>query len=81
MGIECRVLMTRMSAPIGNYVGNSLEILESINCLRGKGPSDLQTLLELIGIYIHFYLHNTNRLYNCYYYTKCNRWTSIRNDS
>ncbi|XP_060872238.1 thymidine phosphorylase-like [Metopolophium dirhodum] len=49
MGIECRVLMTRMSAPIGNYVGNSLEILESINCLRGKGPSDLQALVELIG--------------------------------
>ncbi|XP_022182874.1 thymidine phosphorylase-like isoform X2 [Myzus persicae] len=49
MGIECRALMTRMSAPIGNYVGNSLEILESINCLKGKGPSDLQTLLELIG--------------------------------
>jgi len=54
MGIECRALMTRMSAPIGNYVGNSLEILESINCLKGKGPSDLQTLLELIGIYIYF---------------------------
>jgi len=53
MGIECRVLMTRMSAPIGNYIGNSLEILESINCLKGKGPSDLQTLLELIGIYIY----------------------------
>ncbi|XP_015376418.1 PREDICTED: pyrimidine-nucleoside phosphorylase-like [Diuraphis noxia] len=49
MGIECRALMTRMSAPIGNYVGNSLEILESINCLKGKGPSDLQTLIELIG--------------------------------
>ncbi|XP_060849257.1 thymidine phosphorylase-like isoform X1 [Rhopalosiphum padi] len=49
LGIECRVLMTKMSAPIGNYVGNSLEILESINCLKGKGPSDLQTLIELIG--------------------------------
>jgi len=54
MGIECRALMTRMSAPIGNYIGNSLEIIESINCLQGKGPSDLQTLIELIGIYIYF---------------------------
>jgi len=56
MGIECRALMTRMSAPIGNYVGNSLEILESINCLKGKGPSDLQTLLELIGNYYVYFL-------------------------
>lgn len=54
LGIECRALMTRMSEPIGNYVGNSLEILESINCLKGKGPSDLQTLIELIGIYSYF---------------------------
>lgn len=61
MGIECRALMTRMSAPVGNYVGNSLEILESINCLRGNGPSDLQDLVELIGIYIYIlYFHNTN---------------------
>lgn len=46
--------MTRMSAPIGEYVGNSLEILESISCLKGKGSSDLQTLVELIGICIDF---------------------------
>jgi len=70
LGIECRVLMTKMSAPIGNYVGNSLEILESINCLKGKGPSDLQTLIELIGIYIFFIsISSTNGLFNCYFYT------------
>lgn len=53
MGIKCRALMTKMSAPIGNYVGNSLEILESINCLKGETPGDLQTLVELIGIFIY----------------------------
>lgn len=59
LGIECRVLMTRMTAPIGYYVGNSLEILESINCLKGKGPSDLQTLVETIGNYIFKYAFTT----------------------
>ncbi|XP_050434287.1 thymidine phosphorylase-like [Adelges cooleyi] len=49
MGIYCRVLLTRMSAPVGNYVGNSLEIIESIECLQGKGPSDLRTIVENIG--------------------------------
>lgn len=43
--------MTRMSTPVGNYIGNSLEILESINCLKGEGPRDLETLVETIGIY------------------------------
>jgi thymidine phosphorylase len=60
MGIECRALMTRMSAPIGNYVGNSLEILESVNCLKGEGPRDLQNLVELIGIFNLIYSHNSN---------------------
>lgn len=60
MGIECRALMTKMSAPIGNYVGNSLEILESISCLKGEGPEDLQTLVELIGIFIFIYSYNSN---------------------
>ncbi|XP_050544156.1 thymidine phosphorylase-like [Daktulosphaira vitifoliae] len=52
MGINCRVLLTRMSAPIGKYVGNSLEIIESIDCLKGKGPSDLQTIIEHIGSHL-----------------------------
>lgn len=55
MGIECRVLMTKMSAPIGNCVGNSLEILESVNCLKGQGPSDLQTLVEVIGSVVVYF--------------------------
>lgn len=49
MGIECRVLMTRMTAPIGHSVGNSLEIIESVDCLKGNGAGDLQTLVESIG--------------------------------
>lgn len=57
MGIECRAILTRMSTPIGYYVGNSLEILESINCLKGIGPSDLQNLVELIGRHLYAYVH------------------------
>jgi len=52
MGIECRVLMTRMTAPIGNSVGNALEIIESVSCLKGNGPGDLRTLVESIGLIV-----------------------------
>lgn len=34
-------LLTNMNQPLGNYVGNSLEIIESVETLKGKGPKDL----------------------------------------
>jgi pyrimidine-nucleoside phosphorylase len=30
-----------MEQPLGNMIGNSLEIIESIECLKGNGPADL----------------------------------------
>lgn len=83
MGIECRVIMTRMSAPIGNSVGNSLEILESINCLKGElnNSSYLQALVEIIGIYILsiYFLHDDND--KNYVFIQLIRWTFTRNDT
>ena len=41
-------VISDMSVPLGNYVGHSLEIFESIETLKGKGPDDLTKLsLEL----------------------------------
>ena len=39
-----------MSEPLGAAVGNSLEIIESVETLKGNGPKDLTTVsLELAG--------------------------------
>ncbi len=37
-------LLTDMSQPLGNKVGNSLEIIESLDTLKGNGPEDLTKL-------------------------------------
>ena len=43
-------MITDMNQPLGNYIGNSLEIIESIETLKGNGPEDLTELsVKLAG--------------------------------
>lgn len=47
-GVRTRALLTDMSQPLGGACGNTLEVMESVDCLQGKGPADLRALtLEL----------------------------------
>ncbi len=38
-GVKAKALITRMQAPLGAYVGNSLEVRESLNILGNEYPS------------------------------------------
>ncbi|GFU57430.1 thymidine phosphorylase [Nephila pilipes] len=42
-------LLTSVDGPLGKTVGNSLEVLECIECLRGGGPRDIIQLVETLG--------------------------------
>ncbi len=49
MGVRATAFQTAMDRPLGRAGGHALEIVESIECLRGGGPADLRELVLLFG--------------------------------
>jgi len=51
-GIKTRALITDMSQPLGNTIGNWLEVDESVRCLKNEGPEDLEDLTLQLGAHM-----------------------------
>ena len=49
MGKPTRALLTAMEQPLGRAVGNALEVIEAIECLRGEGPGDTMEVTYALG--------------------------------
>lgn len=52
MNRETIGMITDMDEPLGFAVGNSLEVIEAIETLKGNGPKDFVNLCETLGAYM-----------------------------
>ena len=48
-GRKTRAVITDMDKPLGNTVGNSIEVIEAIETLKGEGPEDFTKLTKTIS--------------------------------
>lgn len=49
---ETVCVLTNMDEPVGTAVGNSLEIIEVVECLKGNMPKDIKEIILTIGSYL-----------------------------
>jgi pyrimidine-nucleoside phosphorylase len=51
-GRSMTAILTNMDEPLGLAVGNSLEVIEAINTLKGKGPKDFTDLCYIFSAHL-----------------------------
>ena len=52
VGMDCMAIISDMNQPLGNAIGNALEIKESIDLLKGNAPDDITDLVLTLGAHM-----------------------------
>jgi pyrimidine-nucleoside phosphorylase len=48
-GVRTEAFITDMETPLGRAIGNSLEIIECVDVLKGKGPADVVAVVQQLA--------------------------------
>lgn len=57
---QVRAALSSMEQPLGNAVGNALEVREAVQTLQGNGPADLQELCFILGSQLLLMAHRAD---------------------
>lgn len=49
---ETICILTNMEEPLGYNIGNTLEIIEAVDCLKGNMPQDIKEIVQTMGAYM-----------------------------
>ena len=52
VGKQTIAVITNMNQPLGRFCGNSLEVMEAINILKGNGEEDVVKVCSVLGAYM-----------------------------
>ena len=52
MGLDMVAVLTDMNEPLGQTIGNNLEVMEAIALLKGEGPPDLREVTMELGVHM-----------------------------
>ncbi len=64
-GRRCCALITDMDVPLGSAIGNSLEVIEAIETLKGQGPDDLTEVCLQLAAHM-LYIAGIGDVDKCY---------------
>jgi thymidine phosphorylase len=53
-GLQVKAVITDMNQPLGRAVGNWLEVVESIDTIKGHGPEDLTEITLYLTAWMVF---------------------------
>lgn len=62
LGKQCVALITDMNQPLGRMVGNSLEVIEAFETLRGRGPEDFTEVCRELSAHMLMLGHAVDTL-------------------
>lgn len=62
LGKDTKAMISNMNQPLGNAIGNSLEVIEAIYTLEGHGPKDLLELCLIAGSHMLIQAKKTDSL-------------------
>lgn len=68
-GRNCCALITDMDVPLGHAIGNSLEVIEAVDTLKGQGPADLTEVCLSLAAHM-LYMAGRGGLEECHQMAK-----------